>query len=107
VKIITDNQRAAICDKLDQDWLVARATTPTERRTMVSVAEEKLTDYVVGGGKDYAKDRSWLVHEVSKDPEVKGFITLSLILMILAGWIIGKLLDYLWDSWTYNRSALE
>lgn len=43
--------------------------------------------------------RGWFIRNVRSDPEVKKFIP-AWILIVLAGWVIQKILDYLWDNYT-------
>ncbi len=43
-------------------------------------------------------DRASIIRRVKADPQVKTFAIIPVIIMAIIGWIVQRILDYLWDS---------
>jgi hypothetical protein len=114
VSIVTDNQRQALHEKLAGGWLASRFTTEPQRHAMVMVSESVVEDFINGGNTlngDYYRYRGDLIKQVLDSPEVKmsragkvGFI--EIIIAAALSWIVGQILDAIWNNWRHNQDEL-
>lgn len=108
--MITQAQREGCYEFANNSWYI-RWLLPSEdnRKALVDSTAKHLTVRMATVSATEGsepkqlrrEDRSEIKSAIVNDPEVKQFI--EVILFALIGWAIQKLLDYLWDNWTYNR----
>lgn len=104
--LVTDGQRDHIANQLRKHWLIAWVLPTWKMKPLIGVTERVLSDKIYSSPgstfpvQSFYDQRREMIREVKNDPQVKEF--LDLILLTAIGWIIGKILDALWDQWTLN-----
>jgi hypothetical protein len=86
--------------ELANTHVIGRRLIPLEGRRLIAqktieAFEEqmKVDPFVFDQG-----DRLSIIRSIKSDPEVKTFAIIPVIIMAIIGWIVQKILDYLWDS---------
>jgi hypothetical protein len=98
---ISTAQRLACYELVKRDWRAAHWISADGQVALADATikyfEEALSDV------PNERPSTWLIkRQVKADRDVKKFIP-AVILFAVVGWLIGKLLDWLWDKYTQAR----
>jgi hypothetical protein len=92
-------------EMLRNDWRAA-SMTEYQRRTLFDTAEKELENWIDGAtgwtDADYRRNRRTIARKVRQQVKTFGLET---ILFWFIGWLITRLLNWLWEKWKTNKAA--